>query len=67
MMNYEKLKSPGYYETEAQAAQQAGNWALAAALWDKARAASIGHTRRDRYEARAAACRAKQTGASNHV
>lgn len=47
------MRPPSYYEELAITAQKNHDWKNAEKYWNSARAASIGHTRRDRYERRA--------------
>jgi hypothetical protein len=47
---------PGYYEDLAVAAEKLNDWKKAAQHWREAAGASIGHNRRDRYEARGDWC-----------
>lgn len=44
---------PSYYEDLAIAAEKRGDWQYAIAAWNSASAASIGHNRSARYDARA--------------
>lgn len=53
------MKAPSYYEEHARTCMAREDWALAAEYWNKARGASIGHNRRDRYERIADQCLAK--------
>ena len=45
-----RMKPPQHYVDRAVAHQDKGEWEQAIACWNSARAASIGHGRRDRYE-----------------
>lgn len=44
------MKAPSYYEELARQAEAAELWTKAANLWSHARGASLGTTRRQRYE-----------------
>ena len=44
------MQSPGYWQDKATEAQDVGDWKAAADCWLKAKGASTGHKRRDRYE-----------------
>ena len=50
------MECPAYYEQKARDAQDRGDWHAAAEQWYLARAASIGHNRRARYETLAKRC-----------
>lgn len=62
------MKPPSYYEQAAIELLTQGNWEAAAVQFDYARGASVGHTRRDRYERRADNCRtqAKQAACTHN-
>lgn len=50
------MKAPSQYEAEARYAMAHGQWGVAAEQWYLARAASVGHNRRARYETMAKRC-----------
>jgi len=53
------MKCPGYYADQARAFELAGWFDRAAIAWRSARAASVGHTRRARYEIAMERCERK--------
>jgi hypothetical protein len=54
-----KMQAPSYYEEHARTCMAREDWPLAADYWMKARGASVGHNRRDRYERLMDSCLAK--------
>lgn len=61
----EPRKGPTGYEDEAAKAAAAGNFALAADLYDAANGATIGHKRGERYQQAAQNCREKAAAMAN--
>ena len=53
------MKSPAHHEDIARGHEAAGEWRLAARAWFMAKGASVGHMRRDRYEAHMDRCEAR--------
>jgi hypothetical protein len=54
-----RMKPPSHYEQLATDSMADNDYLTAADHWDSARAASIGHNRRQRYEDAAERCRAR--------
>lgn len=50
---------PAHYEKIAETAEAEGRWQDASKAWMDAKGASLGHGRRDRYEAQALRCHNK--------